>query len=72
MSTFDENKLVKYDPHVTETIVKCYPLQFVLDKFEIKQLDVIQIDTEGFDYKIFSQINFNLYRPKVINIEIIN
>jgi len=72
MSTFDENKLVKYNPHVTETIVKCYPLQFILDKFEITEIDVVQIDTEGFDYKIFSQINFDLYRPKIINIEIIN
>jgi len=49
--------------------VKCITLKSLLDKHKIKEVDVLQIDTEGYDINIIRQINFSELRPKVINFE---
>lgn len=49
--------------------VPCHTLQTVLDRHEIVNYDIIQIDAEGHDYCVFSQIDFTLHKPTVIRIE---
>ncbi len=53
---------------ITEN-VKCITLKSLLDKYKIKEIDVLQIDTEGYDVNIINQINFSEFKPKVINFE---
>lgn len=52
--------------------VPCRTLQTVLDKHEVKYIDVIQVDTEGWDWKILKQLDFSIYRPKLVRSEYIN
>lgn len=72
MSTFSETKLKDYQQYVVAQPVTCVPLSNVLNKHMPPRVDVFQIDTEGFDYHVFKQFDFSRYRPKVINMEIIN
>lgn len=52
--------------------VPCKTLQTVLDKHQISHIDIIQVDTEGWDWKILKQLDFSRYRPKLIRSEYIN
>lgn len=72
MSTFIEGKLKDYEDYVSENEINCEPLMDLINKHNLPRIDVLQIDTEGFDYKIFKQFDFCKYRPVVINIEYIN
>jgi hypothetical protein len=43
-----------------------------MDKHALPRVDVLQIDTEGFDYRVFKQFDFAAYRPAIVNIEVVN
>ena len=51
--------------------VKGMPLKHILDEDKIKENDILQIDTEGYDFSILNQA-LKLHRPKVICFEWIN
>lgn len=59
-------------PHVREITVPCLTLPNLLARYEVERLDVLQIDAEGYDYAILRQLDFDRYRPAVINLEIVN
>lgn len=47
--------------------VNCYSLQEILRKYSTgKVIDILSIDTEGYDYKILSNNDWSNYKPKVI------
>jgi FkbM family methyltransferase len=52
--------------------VNCITFETLLSKHNIKKFDVVKIDAEGHDYKIFKQIDLKKYRPKVVRLEFIN
>lgn len=58
-----------YDKNVLYEIVQGIPLDLVLKRFKIKKIDLLQIDTEGYDYDILKLFNFYMYRPKLIQME---
>jgi len=67
----------EYDRVTTEKygrIVKvpCMTFETLLSKHNITNFDVVKMDAEGHDYKIFKQIDLNKYKPKVIRLEWIN
>ena len=72
MSTFSDAKLKDYQQFVTVEDVQCMPLMDLIEKNQLHTIDVFQIDTEGYDYKVFKQLDFNLFKPTLINIEIVN
>lgn len=72
MSTFTTGKLDDYKPHVREQPVTCMKLGTLLAKYNPPKIDVLQIDTEGYDYKILKQFDFARYKPLVINVELVN
>jgi len=49
--------------------VKCVTLKDLLQKYNIKNIDLLQIDVEGHEYKIIRSIDFNVIRPKIIHYE---
>jgi len=49
--------------------VLCMTLHQLLQKHDIKALDFIIVDTEGYDYQIIRAIDFNRLRPNFINYE---
>ena len=54
------------------TQVNCVTFETLLSKHNIENFDVVKIDAEGHDYKIFKQINLEKYRPKIVRLEWIN
>lgn len=59
-------------PLISKREVPCITLPELLAKHNIKAIDVLQIDTEGYDYHIIKQLDFTQYLPKVINMEMVN
>ena len=56
-------------PYLVESDVECLPLQDVLDRNRVNAIDLMHIDTEGFDYKVLSQLDLKRYKPSVILFE---
>ena len=59
----------KITPYIVEEDIECLPLQEVLDRNRVEAIDLFHIDTEGFDYKVLSQLDVARYKPSVIMFE---
>jgi FkbM family methyltransferase len=53
---------------ITEN-VRCVTLSELLDQHGVTCLDLLQIDTEGYDYEIIKMIEFDRRRPALIRFE---
>ena len=74
LGSFDKNHILQalgdqLSPYIIEEEIECLPLQDVLDRNQVAAIDLIHIDTEGFDYKVLSQVDLNRYKPSVILFE---
>lgn len=65
----DKETVEKYGKRIT---VPCITFKTLLEKHTVDYFDVIKIDAEGHDFKIFKQIDFAEYEPEVIRMEWIN
>jgi FkbM family methyltransferase len=54
---------------VIETQVRCISMGTLLAEIGDRQVDLLQIDTEGFDYEILKMVDFAVLRPSVICFE---
>jgi len=63
------NELQKY---IIELDVSCVSLNELLVKHEISTIELLQIDAEGYDWKILSQLNLHTYHPIIILFESVN
>jgi hypothetical protein len=52
--------------------VPCYPLNHIVSKNQLPKIDLLSIDTEGHDYIVFKQFDFDTYSPYWFEVEIIN
>jgi len=68
-SEFDRPTVEKYGEKI---IVPCITFDTLMTKHNITNFNVVKIDAEGHDYKIFSQINLEKYSPELIRIEWVN
>ena len=65
-SFFIENEIEKY----IETIyIKAYSFESFIRTYNIKHIDLLQIDTEGYDYEIIKMIDFKHFAPTILNYE---
>lgn len=74
LGSFDKNYITRIfggemTPYIIEKDVECLPLQEVLDRNGVDAIDLIHIDTEGFDYQVLSQLDLERYKPSVILFE---
>lgn len=76
ISSFDKQHLVNHESfhagiseYIEELSVETTTLPKLLQKNEVARIDILQIDAEGYDYKIFSQLDFEYFKPKIINLE---
>lgn len=57
-------------PNISDYIVtekvKCIALRSLLLKHDVKKIDLLSIDTEGYDYEIIKQIDFDKLSPLVL------
>lgn len=62
----------KIRDHIEKLGVRGEPLPSILARHRIERIDLLQIDTEGHDYKVLRQFDFNRYRPELVQMEIYN
>jgi FkbM family methyltransferase len=62
------HKQFQLEHRVRET-VQCTTFHRLLDRHGITDLDLLQIDAEGYDYEILRTIDFDRVRPRFINYE---
>lgn len=55
--------------YIVEEEVNCMPLMNLLKLEGITQMDLLQIDTEGFDAEIIKMIDFSVIKPRIIKYE---
>jgi FkbM family methyltransferase len=63
--------IIKNDNILDEIQIKTNTLNNVLElsPFKDKEIDLLNIDTEGNDFKVLKSLNLNAYNPKIIIIE---
>jgi len=67
-----KNKIPKYsnvDDYIQESLLNSFSLDDLIKNHDIKKIDMIQIDCEGYDYEIIKTINFDKFLPSIINFE---
>ena len=57
------------DDYLTFEEVQCTTIDDLLKKHEFQSLDLLQIDTEGYDYEIIKTIDFTKLKPSMISFE---
>lgn len=79
LSTFDKKTALdhcsRFKTQIKEIInVEVWSLKEVLNKYLPKNqlIDFLSIDTEGFDLKVLNSNDWDLYRPKIVLIEVGN
>lgn len=74
LSSFDRKiteEVIEVHPEakVAEMTVPCNTVNSVLTKHKTKQLDLLYIDTEGYDFEIIKTIDFEKVKPSLIVFE---
>jgi FkbM family methyltransferase len=59
-------------PHIVEQDVECATLSEVLVRNRVGRLDLLHIDTEGYDYKVLLQMDWRRWRPRVLVFEVVH
>ena len=72
-TTDKETAKENFQGNFQEKIVKCQTIQNILDnsKYKNKKIDFLNIDVEGAEMKVLNTLNFKIYDPSLICIEIL-
>lgn len=54
---------------IIEEIVECISFNELIKDFNIKAIDLLQIDTEGYDAEVIKMIDFEIVKPTIISFE---
>lgn len=54
------------EPFIEETLINGATLQSIIDKNGIETIDLLHIDTEGYDWIVLSQLDLIKFTPKII------
>lgn len=72
-SFYKENILKHLDgvleSHIEEIDIDGISLTELFERNDVRSLDLLHIDTEGYDWKILSQLDLNKYKPTIILLE---
>jgi len=73
LASFSREHLIRNFDNVTgeveEITVPTITFNTLLSRYRLPSVDLLQIDTEGFDYEILKMIDFRTFRPTIINFE---
>ena len=73
MASFDRNHLLRSgyltEADIASEDVECCSLAELISEFSLQDINVLVIDTEGYDEKILSMIDFQSIRPSIIRFE---
>jgi FkbM family methyltransferase len=54
---------------IRQTTVECLSMASLLARNKMHAVDLLQIDTEGYDFMVLKQIDFSVLRPKIVIFE---
>lgn len=60
------------DEDISERTVECKSLMEIAKNHDLPDIDLLQIDTEGFDFEIIKSIDFKELKPRLIKFEWMN
>lgn len=73
LGTFDREVLMSHkwaipdlDQYVVKESIECISFQQLLQKYQIEKIDLLLVDTEGFDYDILKQVDFETLAPEIL------
>jgi FkbM family methyltransferase len=70
LGSFDRNHLLKhgneFEPFITSEGVRCEPLADTLARNSIIGIDLLHIDTEGYDFEVIKQLDLTQQAPGAI------
>jgi FkbM family methyltransferase len=72
VSSFDRRHLVRHGIRSSEIVarsVSCHTVAGVLEAAGMTRVDLLQIDTEGYDYQILQSIDFAAMGPVIVRFE---
>jgi FkbM family methyltransferase len=74
LGSFKKENILKHldgilEPYIIETQLSGMSLNELFQQNNIQDITLLHIDTEGYDWKILSQLNLDQIKPKVILIE---
>jgi FkbM family methyltransferase len=74
LGSFDRNHIVKHldgvlEPFIVQTRVQVSPLSAVLERNRVKNVHLLHVDTEGYDFEIVKSIDFERHAPLSIYAE---
>jgi FkbM family methyltransferase len=52
--------------------VECIDFETLMEKSHITNIDLLQVDAEGYDLEILKMFDFEIYSPQVVNFEVSN
>jgi FkbM family methyltransferase len=59
----------EYERFIVEAPIEAMPLAAVLERQNVSRIDVLLIDTEGYDWEVLRQLDLSRFSPLVIFIE---
>jgi len=73
IGSFNKNIILKhrdeipnFDKYFIKEKIKCLTFQSLIKKNNVKKIDLLHIDAEGYDLEIIKTINFNEIKPRMI------
>lgn len=76
LGSFDKGNLILHktdipdiNNQVVKELVNCITFNSLMKKYNVEHINILQIDTEGYDYDIIKLIDFDRFRPDMILLE---
>ena len=73
MSSFNKGHLLKntsvLESDIVEEQVRCSSVEELLQEFGFNDINVLVIDTEGYDFRILDKLDLNQVSPKIVLFE---
>ena len=76
LTSFDRKVLLRahrahprFESLIREIKVPCFTLDALLQKHGLPRVDLLQVDTEGYDFEVMKTLDFARWRPKVVHFE---
>jgi len=62
----------EHSQYIASRPIECMSISSILDKHGINKVDMLQIDTEGYEYEILESLPFDRINPRLIRCEFTN
>lgn len=74
LGSFDKSHILKHldgilEPYIVEVAIDVRTLADILQRHHVSRVDLLHIDTEGYDYEILKTIDFSKNAPSVVLVE---